>query len=158
MKFIILEGDPGRGKTTTLHALKQILIANGYAKMLNMGLLFDPIKQADPPDFLDFFSKGNKKVGITSRGDDYNSVASDLHLLAMSKCDVCICACHPLKKPHGNMKKRQSRNAVDDVIGLHSQLPSLNPTVVTIPKIYQFAKSAQLITNTIDARYIFSKI
>lgn len=89
MKLIVLEGDPGVGKTDTINVAYQLMLQTGYDQVPNC---FEDLQHND---FLDVLTNGEQKVGIVSQGDyakDIYSVKNHLAKLQSFGCDKAICA------------------------------------------------------------------
>ncbi len=87
-KIIALKGKANSGKTTTIHLLPTVLLANGYHQVSQQ-----PIPPAG--DFEAVFENPIKKIklGVTSRGDTHDAVHNALDAFVNAGCDTCICAC-----------------------------------------------------------------
>src|SRR5690349_13956648 len=86
MNIVALRGRGNSGKTNTIRRLHQLMIDNGYR-------LIETTFNAEKGDFRTVFQKKGKLVGITSSGDTYDLVHSNLSALIDAGCIFCICAC-----------------------------------------------------------------
>ena len=87
MNIIALRGTSRRGKTHTIGMLRNILLQRGYQ------LIEDTFEKVEK-DFISIFTKDDKLIGISSSGDLYEIVKSNLDYLISRGCTSCICACH----------------------------------------------------------------
>ena len=90
-KIISLQGKGNCGKSVTINILRSILSENGYKPVPGM-------YQQHGKDFMDIYTDGTKKIGVTSRGAADNILFKDLYELIKADCDVCICACRSTGK------------------------------------------------------------
>jgi hypothetical protein len=132
-KIIALKGRAESGKSTTIGMLPAILIANGYTQLPGS-------RQNYGKDFLDIFTKGGIKLGITSAGDTYDLVYQRLTTLVSAKCDDIVCAC----RTHGG-----THDAIDDFTGYTPEF---------IQKTYAPSVALETTVNTADANTVFAKI
>lgn len=92
-KILALMGRASSGKTTTISLLPAILLAHGYTQVPGMYVNHGA-------DFLDAYTDGKIKLGITSAGDFESIVRDRLTILVAAGCDVCICACRTYGGTH----------------------------------------------------------
>ncbi|MCR5766182.1 MAG: hypothetical protein K6G09_09440 [Treponema sp.] len=92
-KIFCLQGEQKRGKTSTLIKLWEIILA----KYKN-GLSDDYVQlfvDAYNYDFVGVITDvEGHKIGINSRGDDFNWIERWNKKLADNNCDIIFCACH----------------------------------------------------------------
>lgn len=139
-KIIALRGAGGTGKTSTIRLLHNILLANGYERIYST---FE-IKK----DFLAVFSKGGKRIGVSSSGDTYDIVKENLDYLISQDCSYCICACHTTDRKRGGIK-RGTNTAIDSFIDYDKEY---------VDKVYEEDEQKQAEVNQNDAERLLRKL
>lgn len=136
-KIIALQGKGNSGKSTTITILRSLLLANGYSSVPSC-------YKFRGKDFSDILINGNKKIGVTSSGDNYKTVHARLSYFVNSGCDICICACRTHdRKPPGSVA------AVNSFPGHKPQF---------VKKTVKASAALQLQANTSDANTLLSRI
>ena len=136
-RILALQGKGNSGKTTTINMLPALLLSAGYRQVPGMHKPYGY-------DFMDFFEKGGKRVGLTSAGDTYDAVHERLKDLLAASCDVCVCACRTRDNgTHGT-------NAA-----VHSFPGNTNEFM---QKSYETIVVRQPIVNDLDAHSMFNLI
>lgn len=87
-KLIVLQGPSNAGKTTSLHFLYKILMANSDAKLISFKAIGLKL------DFIATISIGGHLVGVFNRGDVPKEVEESLQELMGKNCRVIIGAAH----------------------------------------------------------------
>ncbi|EHQ29791.1 hypothetical protein [Mucilaginibacter paludis] len=132
-KIIALKGRAESGKSTTIGMLPSILATNGYTLLAGSRKVYGK-------DFLEIYTKGKLKLGITSAGDSYDLVHDRLDTLVAAKCDDIICAC----RTYG---------------GTHAAIATFTTyKILYIPKTYAASAAQQRTVNTIDANAVFAAL
>lgn len=132
-RIIALQGRGNCGKTTTIKLLPAILTSHGYHPITGM-------YQNHGNDFLDVYTNGKVKVGVTSSGDNYDLVHDRLADLVAAGCDVCICAC----RSYG---------------GTHTAINSFSGyTPKYVPKTIASTPAQEPVVNAADANTLYSLI
>nr|WP_067063682.1 hypothetical protein [Mucilaginibacter sp. L294] len=120
-RIIALAGRASSGKTTTIHMLPAILIANGYSHVPGS-------RKSYGKDFLEIYIKGKITLGITSSGDTYDLVHQRLTDLVAAKCDDIVCACRTSGGTHHAIHSFAGYSSVF-LNKTYASSPSLEPTV-----------------------------
>lgn len=96
-KIICLQGRYDSGKTSTMKRLVKTLVQTYKLNVKeDVDYLFDDIYGID---FVRIIKNVNgKKVGINSRGDEWNFIKRWLEILYENKCDIIFCTCHSYGK------------------------------------------------------------
>jgi hypothetical protein len=85
-QLIALRGSGNVGKTTTLHALYRLLVADPLSKTLSYQSLGRKL------DFEAIIQIGGHKVGLVSRGDIPGNLKQFLDRLVQARCEIIVCA------------------------------------------------------------------
>ena len=102
IKLIVLVGTSEKGKTGTLKHVVRKLIENGANKVSDLPNNFKVMRANDTLDVI--FKCGDisielmyrkQRIGITTFGDDRNSIKEKIDLFIQDGCDCIVCASHP---------------------------------------------------------------
>ncbi len=133
MKTILaLQGRGKTGKTTTIRLLRNKLIRRGFVSIY-------PLFR-NTNDFVDILQRGRVKVGVTTQGDLYRIIKTNLNILESYDCDVMICACRT---------KGRTINAV-------TEYKKYERTI--IPKLTGNTLRLRRRCNNIDAKYLLESV
>jgi hypothetical protein len=95
-------------------------------------------------DFRTVFIKNDKKIGITSVGDTFDSVHDNLKSLIDDGCTICVCACRTYHR-----SGQGTNAAIDSFTNFQKQY--INKTIAT-------SVAQEREANQYDAQILFNKI
>lgn len=136
MRIIALQGLGGRGKSTTLGMVYDMVLKAGGVPTNKQPL------GGDPKDFSDIVRYKSLNVAFFTMGDFSNALVQAIKNYAKQKCDVLVCSIS------SSTPKVRANNALNRR-GAHR----INKTIAT-PN----TAAAQLAANTTDAQTIFALI
>lgn len=139
-QIIAIQGKGNTGKTTTINILETILISQGYTQR--------GYYHRSGKEFTGVFQKENKKVGLTSAGDNYHLLHPELvTLINTSNCDIVVCACRTHQKSIKGNPPKGSISAVKSFSATH-------PAIFE-PKTIATNTNIENICNDYDAYKVF---
>lgn len=136
MQVIVLQGMPNTGKTSTLHLVYNMLVPNGGGVSTNHQAIGDLTQN----DFSDIVIIGTQRIAFYSMGDFSTILANTIYDYGRQSCDVLVCALST------NTAKKRANKALN-----HFNATRINKTIAPDP-------TAELVTNTADAKTIFNLI
>ena len=126
---------PGKGKTTTLDIVYNLLVPNGGGVSTN----FQPIA-AGSKDFSDIVHRGTDRIAFYTMGDYSTYLANAIYNYDRQGCDALVCA---LSTNNPKVRANKALNQYNTT--------RINKTIA--PNV-----NAELTTNTADAQTVFNLI
>lgn len=138
-KIIALRGAGNSGKTTTIRLLHTMLTDDGH----------QPIYTTfhEHRDFRAVFIIDGIRIGITSWGDNYETVHNELQRFVSDNCTIIVCACRTQDRANGNGVIMGTNTAIRGFTDYES---------IFVPKIQN--REQQDDANMQDAKTLLTKI